>query len=33
LFVCHRIDSPEAAAAAESALAAVDEPAPLCGWA
>jgi phosphatidylglycerophosphate synthase len=27
LFVCHRIDSPEAATAAETALAAVDEPA------
>jgi phosphatidylglycerophosphate synthase len=27
LFVCHRIDSPESAAAAETALAAVDEPA------
>jgi phosphatidylglycerophosphate synthase len=27
LYVCHRIDSPEAATAAETALAAVDEPA------
>jgi phosphatidylglycerophosphate synthase len=27
LFVCHRVDSPEAATAAETALAAVDEPA------
>jgi hypothetical protein len=27
LYVCHRVDSPEAAAAAETALAAVDEPA------
>jgi phosphatidylglycerophosphate synthase len=27
LFVCHRIDSPDAATAAETALAAVDEPA------